>query len=405
MSNAPDPSRSAAHAGSLAIRAPDTSAYDERIAIRVTGAEQNERVDLRASLVDDDGSIWASHLTFTADEDGVVDLTEVAPDDGAYEDAEPMGWLRSMEPAGDEWLPRLETDPTIAIELRATAGDRTVERTIHREVYDAGISAQQIDRENFVGSLFVPAGDGPHPAVIDLHGGGGRLTVRTAKLLATEGYVTLALEYVGEASAIPDEFGRIPLGTFDDAAHWLLDQSTVCGDRVGLVGRSRGAELALLLGARYDWVGAVVSCAGSGVAWDTPSGDPAWIHDGLPVPHLTAEESPATRMERGVDDERIQQATAAVENTDGPILLISGDDDRVWPARRLSNVAIDRLDDAGFAYRYEHRTYDDVGHTMTAPSTPIRESLPTGGSGAATATAAEDSWPAILETLDRGLDN
>lgn len=48
---------------------------------------------------------------------------------------------------------------------------------------------------------FCNAGSGPFPAVLDLWGGqGGRVEYRSA-LLASHGYVSLALEYIGLLNA------------------------------------------------------------------------------------------------------------------------------------------------------------------------------------------------------------
>jgi nucleolar protein 56 len=270
---------------------------------------------------------------------------------------------------------------------------------------DERVCRQAVDHDELAGALFHPSGDGPYPAVIALHGSGGYRPEGIARRLATRGYVTLALQYFSEEDVLPEKLREIPLAYFDTAAEWLLEQPTVKGDQAGLVGISRGAEAALLLGTRFDWVGCVVSYSGSGVAWDTPHDDPAWIHDGEPVPHLTAEENPMTRMRRGVDEDRIERAAMAVEKTDGPILLLSGGEDRVWPARRLSNIAVDRLDTADFEYMFEHLTYDDVGHLLAFPSyMPLGNVAEEPTMLKAMARATADSWPTVLEYLARGLD-
>jgi nucleolar protein 56 len=122
-------------------------------------------------------------------------------------------------------------------------------------------------------------------------------------------------------------------------------------------GRSWGALAGLLVAARQDWPGAVVSYAGSGVVWDTPSGAPAWIgRDGEPVPSVSGRGKP-TLVEGQLDDapeERLRAATIPVEDANGPVLLVSGAEDPVWPARRFSAVAADRLREAGHGHGFEH---------------------------------------------------
>ncbi|WP_442903361.1 acyl-CoA thioester hydrolase/BAAT C-terminal domain-containing protein [Halobacterium sp. KA-4] len=179
----------------------------------------------------------------------------------------------------------------------------------------------------------------------------------------------------------------------------------VADGSVGLVGASRGAEFALLLTAHCDWVGAVVSYAGSGVPWDIPSGEPAWTHDGVPVPHIEADEHPIVT---DLDDRDLDGNVPPVENAGGPILLLSGQDDNIWNASRLSEVVVDRLDAHDFPHDYEHRTYDDCGHLIGTPYAPVAgidDVDHAGGTPRGTVRASEDAWPAVLDTLEDGLKN
>lgn len=90
------------------------------------------------------------------------------------------------------------------------------------------------------------------------------------------------------------------------------------------------------------------------------------------------------------------------EAIDGPVCFISGGEDPIWPASRLAELGIDRLDGANFDYAYEHRRYDDAGHFITPPYLPKSADL-FGGPAAAMARADADAWPAVLDCLDRGL--
>ncbi|NIB99689.1 acyl-CoA thioesterase/bile acid-CoA:amino acid N-acyltransferase family protein [Halobacterium sp. R2-5] len=388
----------------LAIDAPDVSPNDEPVTVRITGAEAGEEVTLTAALEDADGVEFSSQATFTADENGVVDCTEHAPDAGSYHGVEPMGWLWSMTSDADAPFARFGDLRRVDIALRAATDDAEAARTITRVLHD-DVEARPVECDGLVGTLYLPPGDGPYPGVIELHGSGGRRGDGTAKRLASEGYAALALTYFGEKyDGLPDELERIPLSYAGDAADWLRAQSEVEDGRVGLVGASRGAEFALLLAAHCDWVGAVVSYAGS-VPWDTPSGEPAWTRDGDPVPHLTAEEAP--RFE-DLDEHPIADVVPPVENADGPVLLLSGGDDTVWNSRRLSEAVADRLRERGFSHDFEHRTYDDCGHLVGTPYAPLRgidETDRAGGTARGTARAGENAWPAVLDTLETGLKN
>ena len=386
------------NSGTLAIDAPTRTPNDEQTTVRVTGAPPNATVEFGASLTAEDGVKWRSSATFTADEDGVVDLTTDAPDTGTWSGIEPMAWLWSMRPDDEDVRFPALGGPGYTVDLRATAGDDRATRTVTRVRWSDEITTHEVDRDGLVGTLYVPPGDGPHPGVIDLHGSAGRRSDDGARRLATRGFAALALHYFGDHDALPDELANVPLSYVDEAADWLRDQDPVAGDRFGVVGVSRGAELALLLGARRDWVGAVVSYSGS-VPWDTPSDEPAWLDDGDAVPRLTAEKAPRFV---DLDEEPVADVTPAVEGTAGPILLLSGGDDPVWDSRRLSEAVADRLRDWEFSHDFEHRTYDDVGHLIGTPYAPLG-ALGDSTRQRATARAGEDAWPAVLEFLEAGL--
>ena len=384
----------------LTISAPELSRTDERIEVRIAGARPNATVDFDATLTDDDGTDWRSRATFTADDAGIVDLSSIAPAEGTWRGAEPMAWLWSMGTEADERGASLGDDSRISIDLHAESRGRETAVTIERELYDPGISRTDIDQEAFVATLFEPAGRGPAPGLLTLHGSAGRLSYYSSRLLATHGFTVLALDYVGDSDHLPDRIANIDLSYFDGAADWFLDHTAVTGDRLGLVGVSRGAEAALLLGARREWVGAVVSYAGSGVPWDTPHDDPAWLDGGAPVPHIVADDNHPNRTD--LDAKPLDERLPSVERTDGPILLLSGGSDPVWDARRLSQVVVDRLDATDFSHDYAHLTYDDVGHYIGIPYVPL------GGFVDAsrmrpTVRASEDSWPTVLDYLESGL--
>lgn len=398
------------------IEAPDRSPNDEAIPVRITGTAAGATVEVTATLVDDAGVEWTATATVTADGEGVVDLTEAAPETGSYDGVEPMGWLWSMRTDADTRFASLGSRPEVDIDLQVSTDGASAQRPITRVVYDRRVEGHDIDHPELVGRLFVPPGDGPHPAVLNLHGSGGPRLERFARALATHGFAVCSLQYFGDPEPLPDGLARIPLSYFDLAADWLRDRPEVRNRRLGVVGASRGAELALLLGARTDWVGAVVSYAGSGVVWDTPDGTPAWVADGEAVPHLSGEGPPertddgriVTRpvLERGFENAAAsarREATIPVEEIDGPVLLLSGGADRVWPARRLSAVAADRLAAHDFPYAFEHLTYDGCGHLIGVPYAPLSDVEGGDVTARATAHAGADSWPVVLEYLGCGL--
>lgn len=391
----------------LAVEAPDVVQRDERVPVRVTGARPGETVELEATVEDPEGVTWRSSAAFTADANGVVDPAEQAPDAGSYEGVAPMGWCWSMTPDEDATVIALANAGAVTARLRAAAGGREAETTVTLRTQSPETTRQRVAGEEtpgVVGTLYEPAGEGSHPGVLVLHGSGGGPLEGMASLLAGRGYAAFAVEYFGDAAGIPDTLARVPVSTVGRAADWLRDCPGVRDGRVGVVGTSRGGELALLAGARSDRLGPVVSSVGSGVVWDTPDGTPVWVADGDPVPHVSGPDAPAIDAGylESLSDDEVAEATIPVERIDGPVLLVSAGEDGVWPSRRLSAVAADRLAEAEFAHGFEHLTYDDAGHYVTAPYLPKTDDV-FGGTPAGTARADADAWSAALDTLDRGL--
>jgi uncharacterized protein len=104
------------------------------------------------------------------------------------------------------------------------------------------------------------------------------------------------------------------------------------------------------------------------------------------------------------DEDAVGPATIPVEGIDGPILLISGDQDRMWPASRMAQTILARLKRhrrEGGAIRLR---YADAGHRLTprGPATGIgrlRTAFDLGGSPVANDSATADAWPKAVAFL------
>jgi hypothetical protein len=193
-----------------------------------------------------------------------------------------------------------------------------------------------------------------------------------------EGYCVMSLAYFG-ADGLPNDLRGIPLEYFAKAFHWLSTQENVIPNDYALLGVSRGAELALLLGSRYPEVRTVVAIAPSSVVFPGPpkglldalrGQHSAWSFGGkevtfVPIPFswttlrgmITGKR---TRMfEKALQKKKAVEAAAIrVENIQGPILFVSFSRDQVWPSTWMSSQMMQRLRDRGFRFHYEHSDYD-----------------------------------------------
>jgi dienelactone hydrolase len=293
-----------------------------------------------------------------------------------------------------------------------------------------------VEVEGLVGTLFCPYTSGPHPAVITLGGVGGGLREGGAEALASEGFAALALAYFG-LEGLPRELVEIPLEYFERAIAWLKFQPEVDAKRIAVVGNSKGGELALLLGATYpEDVRVIVGYAPSGVVWQGVTFDREFYHRGPSSPWaLRGEPVPFARFanplpaemvrmigfyfgrhpivgrvfyERALENEAaIAAAEIAVEKIHGPLLLISGTDDQMWPSTPLSDMAIERLMAHDHPFPYEHMRYEGAGHTITLPNSEPPPSWASryevGGTREANEFANADSWTKVLGFLEKYL--
>jgi dienelactone hydrolase len=411
---------------------PSEPALDTLLRIRTAGTAPGAIVVISASQLDSGGRRWQAVASFVADDEGVVDTTSDAPLAGSYEGFDAMGlvWSMTRQDTPPEGMRAGPLDPAV-LTITAKHGDGpTAVTTVARARLPAGVVRVPVTAPGIVGVMFRPEDGGPYPGVLLLGGSEGGLHEVDAALLAGRGFSVLALAYFG-VEGVPDGLVDLPLETFGTAIELMLAQPWVRGDRVGVLGGSRGGEAALLIGATFPRVGAVVSTVGSGLVTagihraptllETLRSDAgSWTWRGQTVPHLryTIDQSLLDQVESGEPVElarafrpdlasrrEVAAATIPVERIRGPVLLLSSGDDRMWPSSDLSDIALHRLERSRHSFPFEHVSYPDAGHAIApppygptelfAPGPGVRLSM--GGSVPATSRARADAWLRTIE--------
>jgi acetyl esterase/lipase len=393
----------------------------ELVHVRLTGVPPESQVTLRASMPG-----YASYASFRADAAGSVDVASQAPLEGSYEGADADGLFWSMV-ATEAAVARPSDE--IDVTLRAEVGGEVVaSATLARFATAPGVVETPVHDDGLVAVLVTPATPGPHPALLAFGGSEGGIDWgrRAAHLYASLGYTCLGLAYF-RATGLPPSLHDVPLEYFGKALSWMKRHPEVKPDAIGVVGASRGGELALVLGATFPEVKAVVAQVPSGVVWP---GDPqsseaeagSWTLNGEELAYLPpTDDGPVfTTDAEGYTVERdtpmmtatldaaspaaLDAATTRVERVRGPVLMLASADDQIWPSCRLSVIAMDRLTRAGHkdAFGDDLICYPDAGHILGTPGLPTtglglvpltdhtRVSL--GGTPAGTAHAARDAF-------------
>lgn len=392
---------------------------DERIPITLSGLMPRATVVIHLRGGENDE--WTSNATFVADAGGTVDVTTMAPIRGSYKEVDAMGLFWSIERhrgrdytavAADQDDDEDEAGTPESWTLTAEVDNQAVARTtVRRRSIGQGVRVTPIRTNGLVGTLYEPPGAGKHPAMIVLGGSEGGIprAVGHAGGLASRGYTALALGYFG-AEGLPRMLSNIPLEYFGTAIAWFAAQPSVDPDHIGVIGASRGAELALLLGSGYPRLHVVVAYMPSNVVirgcCDPRTWFYAWTVGGRPI---AAMPPPGRR-----DPLEAQHAEIQVEKINGPVLLVSGKDDGVWPSSESAAKIVARLQQHHFSFPYESLVYDHTGHGITRPYTPTTNlngrRNPTsgrivsrGGTPSGTAKAREDSWQKMLAFVGRAL--
>lgn len=227
------------------------------------------------------------------------------------------------------------------------------------------------------GELYLPGVAERSMAVVVLGGSSGRLNQVYPKILAAHGYVVLSLAYF-RAPGLPETLDLIAIETVSNALDFLTEHSQVKATKFGVLAISRGTELALLNAAVEPRIEAIAVLLPSAVAWHGQTSAHAWTYQARPIPGLAFERRSETpikqRAERALKKVDSKNASIAVEHINGPILMISAQEDHIWPSERMANLMLERLNQNNFKFKTQHHSVDD-NHFLDAATVQSLELL------------------------------
>jgi len=250
-------------------------------------------------------------------------------------------------------------------------------------------------------------------AVIVLGGSEGGLAGSRglARRLAAEGFAAIAVSYFGETGQSP-KLNEVPIEPVDRALAWLTTRTEIHGP-IAILGVSKGAELALLTASRNPAIKAVVAGVPSNVVWAgiDMAGGPvgsSWTSGGTPLPYASYDFSKGFTSIFNLYNNSLSGAPAdaeiPVEAIAGPILMISGEADTLWPSSEMARRVETRLRARGFRYPVVNIAYPAAGHA--AFGAPVRTDAPglqgalgVGGTIEGLVAARADGWPRVLAFL------
>jgi len=410
------------------IEAPATARWDEviRVVVRATpGAE----VTLKACMQDARKRQWESEARFRAGANGCVELGSDTPLGGDYDSDRPMAFIEAMRLLSEPPAPfATGSGEPHRVELTATSDGQQATATVERFIREERVRSEDVPIDGGVARLYLPDG-AVRGGVLVVSGSGGGRPDDIPALLAAHGFAALSLAYFGMAG-LPAELVEIDVAIMSHALSIMRSRPELRNKKLALHGRSRGSELVFLTALR-DQVHAVIGLAPSGVPWGGvtargPSDKSAWLVGGdhvaypgqdRPLPQLPplppGQPLAMTPLfERLLEDsEAVARCAFPLERFPGPILLVSGGDDALWPSRRLSDIVVEKR--ARHRLTTEHATYERAGHLIGPPYQPTtqnstvhpitRTAISFGGDPASDAIASEDSWRRTLAFLQTSL--
>ncbi len=270
----------------------------------------------------------------------------------------------------------------------------------------------------FVADFLYTEGSSKKLGILFLGGAeGGKPVNELSIFLAKNGYPILRLAYIKEKS-LPDALEMIPLEYFDKAIGWMQNNERIRPHDIVVVGRSKGAELALLLASKHPELVGVVAVVPSSVVWQgipkafwpAPPVQSSWSLHGNPIPFVPWDYSHGFKpfgsggiyklyQQSLTHKDAVEKAAIEVEKIHGPVLLLSGcDDDSVWPSEEMSDAICDRLKEKGFNYPCAHLKYMDAGHVFSEDS---KHGGPAEGNKQARIDS-EDKILKFLQAIDQG---
>ena len=273
-----------------------------------------------------------------------------------------------------------------------------------------------VSQDGFAARYYAPQPGSEAQAAVLMVGGsdGGYPSARAARDLAEAGHPVLALAYFsgffGKIDGLPDRLERVPLEYAYGALDWL--RAELGGNRpVAVMGESRGAEFALLIGTRRPDIAGIIAFSPTSLTWpavgDMSGRVPAWTEGGKPVPFVDlAVDDPAGQFLAGLSDPaRAGRAAIPIERARAAILLISSRSDAIWPAARMANQLEERRRSARPERPALNLQFDDASHLLMGPGPGVVRftqgsfTVHFGGSEEGTLRARTVAWKAAKAFL------
>nr|WP_315154736.1 acyl-CoA thioester hydrolase/BAAT C-terminal domain-containing protein [uncultured Flavobacterium sp.] len=238
-----------------------------------------------------------------------------------------------------------------------------------------GYAQDTIKTKNVEAVLYLGKGK-KKPLVVGLGGseGGNAWTKeywkKTRDQFIEKGYAFLAVGYFGCRNT-PEILDKIAIDDVHAAILEATKNKNIDKKKIAVIGGSRGADLALLLGVYYEDITCVVGMSSSHAVFPGHTQEfnsSCWTFDGKELPYVPVNEEAIpflmkhdlkgafTAMLKDTLSE--QKSLIKAEKINGPILLLSATNDEIIPAVMMGNKIKARLDSNNFKHNFKHLIFE-----------------------------------------------
>ncbi|XP_035994511.1 acyl-coenzyme A thioesterase 1-like [Fundulus heteroclitus] len=383
--------------------------FDEPVQVKVAGLRSRQVVTMRARSTDERGVVFNSSASYRADDSGEIDLDRDASLCGSYVGVEPMGLLRSLKADAlhKYFFKNRALEPfMVNFSVHDEEGRMLAEATNERCLMGDGVRRVPVKEGNVQGVLFTPPGEGPFPAVLDLC---TFMSEKRASLLANKGFAVLAFPVFTEKPNLE----RMNLDDFEEAVQFLQNQPKVNSKGVGVISRSKGADIALSLATFVPGVEAVVWINGCSANIGIPlyyKGhqilSPLMFNFSKVIPT----ECGANMIKHAVENplaEENKSSIVPIERANSHFLFVASEEDLNGDSKGYVDDMVERLKRHG-KKNFESVIYPAAGHLLEPPYGPhcpsalhgmLRFPVVWGGEPRAHAAAEVHLWTKIQDFL------
>lgn len=358
---------------------------DAPFKIEISGLSPKSKIAINITAQDDAQETWAVDSEYTRSKTGVIKLDQKI--------------LQQLQPKSEllSGFKKTNLEPTI---FTITAKqDYKVIAEIKTPIHftDPNTKTIEIHKNSLYGTLYIPKKPKTKTCMIFVGGSGGGLPQVTPALLAANGIPTFAVAYFAYKN-LPKKLENIPLETIETAINWLREEQDY--KNIGIIGVSKGGELALLAATKFA-LAPIVGVSPSPYIFKAPAARnqvSSWTYKAQPLPFLPIKFSAIQGLslfwkmlrkkpisftasykagQESATKELLSKATIPLESHQGPLLLLTGTEDGVWPCSSFCDQALKRLKKLKPKFSYAHKKYKNTGHLVLsgAPNLPVGTSI------------------------------